>query len=84
MGTNAAAAWLAGWHGLKAYPLPGCLPSTPTTHTHTPHPLQGICTLRYKGPKPIGYGLRAAVRDKYPDIIEVLMLDADTDEPIKF
>lgn len=45
---------------------------------------QGICTLRYKGPKPIGYGLRAAVRDKYPDIIEVLMLDADTEEPIKF
>ncbi|KAL4459185.1 hypothetical protein ABPG75_014050 [Micractinium tetrahymenae] len=45
---------------------------------------QGICTLRYKGPKPIGYGLRAAIRDKYPDIVEVLMIDPDTEEPIKF
>jgi len=24
------------------------------------------------------------VRDKYPDIIEVLMIDPDTQEPIKF
>lgn len=45
---------------------------------------QGVCTLRYKGPLPIGYGLRAAVRDKFPDIIEVLMIDPDTEEPIKF
>lgn len=74
-----------------ACPPPPAIPPTiitPSTPTRTPKPrappVQGICTLRYKGPKPIGYGLRAAVRDKYPDIIEVLMLDADTEEPIKF
>ena len=33
--------------------------------------VQGVCTLHYKGPLPIGYGLRAAVRDKFPDIMEV-------------
>ena len=43
-----------------------------------------MCTLHYKGPLPIGYGLRAAVRDKFPDIIEVLMIDPDTLEPLKF
>lgn len=31
----------------------------------------GVVTLNYKGPLPIGYGLRAAVRDKFPDIVEV-------------
>lgn len=35
-----------------------------------PYP-QGVCMLHYKGPLPIGYGLRAAVRDKFPDIVEV-------------
>lgn len=45
---------------------------------------QGVCTLHYKGPLPIGYGLRAAVRDKFPDIVEVLMIDPDTQDPIKF
>ncbi|PSC74301.1 nifU chloroplastic [Micractinium conductrix] len=45
---------------------------------------QGICTLHYAGPLPIGYGLRAAVRDKFPDIVEVLMIDPATEEPIKF
>ena len=45
---------------------------------------QGVCTLQYKGPVPIAYGLRAAVRDKFPDLVEVLMVDPDTEEPIKF
>lgn len=45
---------------------------------------QGVCTLHYKGPEAIGYGLRAAVRDKFPDLVEVLMMDPDTGEPIKF
>ena len=27
--------------------------------------------MHYKGPLPIGYGLRAAIRDKFPDIVEV-------------
>jgi len=83
--------------------------------------------VHYKGPLPIGYGLRAAIRDKFPDIVEVrrcrravqvlwykdllhvgaqrchpsspcrltgrllipcqsqvLMIDPDTEEPIKF
>jgi hypothetical protein len=45
---------------------------------------QGVCTLHYKGPEAIGYGLRAALRDKFPDLIEVLVVDPDTEEPIKF
>ena len=45
---------------------------------------QGVCTLLYRGPAPIGYGLRAAVRDQFSDIVEVLMVDPDTGEPIKF
>lgn len=48
----------------------------PVHITHHPLPslravVQGVCTLHYKGPLPIGYGLRAAVRDKFPDIVEV-------------
>lgn len=39
----------------------------------------GVCTLKYKGPLPIGYGLRAAVRDKFPDIIEVRRRGGEAD-----
>lgn len=45
---------------------------------------QGVCTLHYKGPVAIAYGLRAALRDKFPDLVEVLMIDPETEEPIKF
>lgn len=58
--------------------------SSPSNPTPPSHPPQGVVTLNYKGPLPIGYGLRAAVRDKFPDIVEVLMIDPDKQEPIKF
>lgn len=45
---------------------------------------QGVCTLRYKGPEAIAYGLRAALRDQFPDLVEVLLVDPDTQAPIKF
>ena len=44
----------------------------------------GIATLRYAGPKPIGYGIVAAVKDKFPDVATVIMLDAESGEPIQF
>lgn len=89
MAARQCLAWRLHLKPPPIWPLPPPhLPQSTHPHTHHPPPPspppQGICTLRYKGPKPIGYGLRAAVRDKYPDIIEVLMLDADTEEPIKF
>ena len=40
-----------------------------------PHPH----THRYKGPAPIGTGIRAAVRDRFPDIREVRLIDPDTE-----
>ena len=61
-----------------------CPPARPAGLSRLLSPPQGVCTLHYKGPLPIGYGLRAAVRDKFPDIIEVLMIDPDTQEPLKF
>jgi Fe-S cluster biogenesis protein NfuA len=44
----------------------------------------GVATLRYNGPKPIGYGIVAAVKDKFPDLRQIIMLDAETGEPIQF
>lgn len=44
----------------------------------------GTATLRYAGPKPIGYGIVAAVKDKFPDVRTVIMLDAESGEPISF
>lgn len=32
-------------------------------------------TLRYKGPRPIGQGLAAAVKDQFPTIKEVVVVD---------
>ena len=61
-----------------------CHPLSTTPRRSLPAPPQGVCTLHYKGPEAIGYGLRAAVRDKFPDLVEVLMMDPDTGEPIKF
>ncbi len=34
----------------------------------------GKCTVRYTGPAPIGMGVRAAIKDKFPDITEVLLV----------
>jgi len=35
----------------------------------------GKCTVRYTGPAPIGMGVKAAVKDKFPDISEVILVD---------
>ena len=37
-------------------------------------PLRGVCELKYKGPPPVGMGLQAAIKDKYPDIRNVKLL----------
>ncbi len=44
----------------------------------------GVATLLYKGPKPIAYGLQAAVKDKFPDLTYVVMVDADSGEALDF
>lgn len=31
----------------------------------------GVCKLKYDGPPPLGNGLKAAIRDKYPDLKEI-------------
>ena len=58
-------------------PLPLLLP-----HTRL-HALQvsvvtvenGTAVVRYKGPPAIGKGVTAAIRDKFPDIKEVVLID---------
>ena len=32
----------------------------------------GVCTVSYEGPAPIGMGIRAAIKDKFPDVLTVL------------
>lgn len=34
----------------------------------------GVCELKYTGPAPIGMGIQAAIRDKFPDIQNVKLL----------
>ena len=31
----------------------------------------GVCTVAYEGPDPIWVGVRAAIRDKFPDLLDV-------------
>lgn len=33
----------------------------------------GICELEYSGPEPIGVGIRAALKDKFPDLRDVVL-----------
>ncbi len=35
----------------------------------------GCATLRYKGPASIGTGIKAAIRDKFPDVTEVVFVE---------
>lgn len=35
----------------------------------------GICEVIFEGPKPIGKGIRAALKDKFPDLKEVYVMD---------
>ena len=37
--------------------------------------VSGRCVLKYLGPKPIGAGVRAAIKDQFHDIKEVELLD---------
>ena len=32
---------------------------------------QGVCTVSFNGPAPIGMGVQAAIKDKFPDIKSV-------------
>ena len=32
---------------------------------------QGVCKVRFEGPPPIGMGVQAAIKDKFPDIRNV-------------
>lgn len=43
-----------------------------------------LLVLKYSGPKPIGYGIIAAVKEKFPSLQQVIMLDAESGEPIEF
>ncbi len=36
---------------------------------------KGTAVVRYKGPPAIGKGVTAAIRDKFPDIKEVVLID---------
>ena len=36
----------------------------------------GQCTVWYTGPAPIGMGVKAAIKDKFPDIKEVVLVDS--------
>ena len=53
-------------NGRAQYP---CLPSLPLAVE------DGVCRLRYTGPPPIGMGVKAAVKDKFPDIKEVVFVE---------
>lgn len=35
---------------------------------------KGICEVKYEGPAPIGMGIQAAIKDKFPDIKDVKIL----------
>ena len=36
--------------------------------------VQGVCEIKYKGPPPVGMGVQAAVKDKFPDIRVVKLI----------
>jgi Fe-S cluster biogenesis protein NfuA len=44
----------------------------------------GRAKLNFTGPKPIGYGMVAAIKDKFHDLKEILLFDTETGEPIEF
>lgn len=35
---------------------------------------RGVCEVKYEGPAPIGMGIQAAIKDKFPDIKDVKLL----------
>jgi len=36
----------------------------------------GVCSVKYEGPPPIAMGIKAAIRDKFPDVKEVTFVDS--------
>ena len=44
----------------------------------------GVAELKYIGPKPIGYGVAAAVKERFKDLRGILMVDGETGQPIEF
>ena len=44
----------------------------------------GRAVLKYEGPKPIGYGMVAAVKDKFKDLRDVMVIDRESGQPIEF
>jgi NFU1 iron-sulfur cluster scaffold homolog, mitochondrial len=44
----------------------------------------GVAHLKYVGPKPIGYGVAAAVKERFKDLKEVVMMEGETGQPIQF
>ena len=43
-----------------------------------------ICSIDYVGPKPLAYGLVAALKDKFPELTNILVYDGETGDPIDF
>jgi len=35
--------------------------------------MKGECQVRFQGPVPIGMGIQAAIKDKFPDIKQVIL-----------
>jgi Fe-S cluster biogenesis protein NfuA len=44
----------------------------------------GKARLNFTGPKPIGYGMIAAIKDKFHDLKEVVLFDTESGEKIEF
>jgi Fe-S cluster biogenesis protein NfuA len=44
----------------------------------------GKAKLNFTGPKPIGYGMIAAIKDKFHDLKEVVLIDPESGLPIEF
>ncbi len=42
----------------------------------------GECQVQFKGPAPIGMGIQAAIKDKFPDIKSVVLLAAPWWDPV--
>lgn len=44
----------------------------------------GRAVLKFGGPKPIGYGMVAAVKDKFKELKDIVVLDVESGQPIEF
>jgi Fe-S cluster biogenesis protein NfuA len=43
-----------------------------------------VCSIDYVGPKPLAYGLVAALKDKFPELTNILVYDGETGDIIDF